>query len=222
MLYMSLHRHDRCAVGAAGCATPCFLFLTLQAILCQQQQHNCQLAVACSIHHGPHSSLEYQATVGATAAYVDDGRGAFYPGTGAPSEVGTGPGTGFTVNVAWDGPGLCNADYMAAFAQLLVPITREYAPDIILVSAGFDAADGDPIGDCRLTPDAFAHMTSQLMPIAPCVLLLEGGYNLSATAACTEACLRTLLGQRPQPLTGPKHASLIGLQGLAAAARTEP
>lgn len=83
-------------------------------------------------------------------------------------------------------------------AQVVLPIAREFAPDIILISAGFDAAAGDPIGGCNLTPDCFGAMTAALMPVAPTVLLLEGGYNLRSTALSTEACLRVLLGE-PAP-----------------------
>jgi hypothetical protein len=80
-------------------------------------------------------------------------------------------------------------------AQVLLPIAREFAPDIVLISAGFDAAAGDPIGGCNLTPECFGAMTAALMPVAPTVLLLEGGYNLRSTALSTEACLRVLLGE---------------------------
>lgn len=59
-----------------------------------------------------------------------------------------------------------------------MPVAYEFNPDLIVVSAGFDAADGDPIGQCRVTPEGFAHMTAMLKPVAPLVLLLEGGYNL--------------------------------------------
>ena len=84
---------------------------------------------------------------------------------------------------------------MVAHVQVLLPVAREFGPDIILVSAGFDAAAGDPIGGCNLTPECFGAMTAALMPIAPTVLLLEGGYNLRSTALSTEACLRVLLGE---------------------------
>ena len=58
---------------------------------------------------------------------------------------------------------------------MLIPIAYEFNPDLIIVSAGFDAADGDPIGQCRVTPECYGHMTSMLKAIAPLVLLLEGG-----------------------------------------------
>lgn len=76
----------------------------------------------------------------------------------------------------------------------------EFAPDVVIISAGFDAAEGDPIGGCHLTPECYAHMAAQLQLVAPTVALLEGGYNLLSTAKGTEAVLRVLLGERPPPL----------------------
>lgn len=73
-------------------------------------------------------------------------RGHFYPGSGAAEEVGRGSGEGYTVNVPWQGGGVGNGDYLAAFNYVLIPIAYEFAPDIVIVSAGFDAAAGDPIG----------------------------------------------------------------------------
>lgn len=137
-------------------------------------------------------------------------RGTFYPGTGAATECGLGTGEGFTVNVPWDGIEMGNGDYMSAFTHVLVPIAYEFNPDVIIVSAGFDAADGDPIGQCRVTPECYGHMTALLKPIAPVVVLLEGGYNLIATATSTEACLRVLLGEQPGCLPGLRHASPAG------------
>lgn len=70
----------------------------------------------------------------------DDGN--FFPGTGGPTECGAGLGLGFNVNIAWSGginPALGDAEYLAAFRTLVMPIAREFAPDIVLVSAGFDA-----------------------------------------------------------------------------------
>jgi hypothetical protein len=142
-------------------------------------------------------------------------RGNFYPGTGAAEEVGRGRGAGFTVNVPWDAANIGNGDYMAAMHDVVLPIAREFAPNLILISAGFDAAEGDPIGGCCLTPDCFGNMTAQLMPIAPTVLLLEGGYNLLSTAVSTEACLRVLLGEAPAQL--PARPSAFGWLAIQAA-----
>ena len=70
-----------------------------------------------------------------------------YPSTtGEHTEVGTGCGEGFTVNVPWEKKGMGNGDYLAAFEHVLVPIAKEFNPDLVIVSAGFDAAQGDPVG----------------------------------------------------------------------------
>jgi histone deacetylase 6 len=142
-------------------------------------------------------------------------RGTFYPGTGAAHEVGRGRGAGYTVNVPWDAGNIGNGDYMAAMQQVILPIAWEFAPNLIIISAGFDAADGDPIGGCCLTPECFGQMTADLMPIAPTVLLLEGGYNLLSTAVSTEACLRVLLGEQPPQI--PARPTAFGWLAIQAA-----
>jgi hypothetical protein len=131
--------------------------------------------------------------------------------------VGADGGEGYNVNVAWDGEGLGDADYLAAFQQVLLPIAEEYGPDLVIVSAGFDAAQGDPIGGCDVTPACFGQLTGLLMGVAPVVLVLEGGYNLRATAEATEACVRVLAGEPPEPLPEPLQPSGVGLRGIATA-----
>src|SRR5579871_3677179 len=93
-----------------------------------------------------------------------------------------------------------------------MPIAYEFNPQLVIgispktttdsVSAGFDAAAGDPIGGCEVTPACYAHMTHMLMPLAEgkLVLTLEGGYNLESTAKSALACVRVLMGEPPGPL----------------------
>ncbi len=109
-----------------------------------------------------------------------------------------GAGRGFTVNVPWPG-GMGDAEYLAAFDRVLLPIARDFAPDLTLVSAGFDAAEGDPLGSMRLSPAGYAAMTSRLLTLSNgrVVLALEGGYNLDAISRSAAACLRVLLGEKP-------------------------
>jgi histone deacetylase 6 len=82
------------------------------------------------------------------------------------------------VNIPWPCGGMGDADYMYAFDKIIMPIAREFAPDIVLVSAGFDAAMGDELGECCVTPSGFAEMTRQLNTLAngKMALALEGGY----------------------------------------------
>ncbi|KAG8311280.1 Histone deacetylase 7 [Homalodisca vitripennis] len=99
----------------------------------------------------------------------DDGN--FFPGTGGPTECGTGAGLGFNVNVAWSGglnPAMGDAEYLAAFRTIVMPIAKEFEPEVVMVSAGFDAATGHPppLGGYKLSPACFGYMTQQLMQLA--------------------------------------------------------
>ena len=83
------------------------------------------------------------------------------------------------------------------FDRLLLPIAERFNPDLVLVSCGFDAAAGDPLGAMRISPAGYGLMTARLAPLARgrLVLALEGGYNLTAIARSAESCLRVLLGE---------------------------
>ena len=129
------------------------------------------------VHHG--NGVQHIFEDDPTVLYISlhrFGEG-FYPGTGKPREVGQGAGAGTTVNVAWSGTGYGDAEYMAAFDRLIMPIAREYGPDMVMVSAGFDAAEGDPLGGMALTPTGYAQMTASLASLAggKLVVALEGG-----------------------------------------------
>lgn len=82
--------------------------------------------------------------------------GAFYPGTGSPSKVGGAASQGLNINIAWSHwPGearVGNGDYVAALRHVILPVAEEWRPQLVLVSAGFDAVEGDPVGQCHVTP----------------------------------------------------------------------
>ena len=120
----------------------------------------------------------------------------FFPGTGAPTWAGKDAGRGHTVNLAWAHEGMGDAEYLAAFDALLMPICRQFSPDLVLVSCGFDAAAGDPLGGMALSPLGFAAMAARLSQLANgrVVYALEGGYKPSVAARCTLAVLRLLVG----------------------------
>ena len=125
-----------------------------------------------------------------------------YPGTGDASELGEGEGLGATVNVPLSA-GAGDAEYAAAFERVIVPVLDEFRPELVLVSAGFDAHRNDPIAGMRLDPGSFARMTRYLLDIADrhasgrIALMLEGGYDLSGLESSFLASLRTLAGKRP-------------------------
>ncbi|XP_061624258.1 histone deacetylase 7 isoform X4 [Phyllopteryx taeniolatus] len=127
--------------------------------------------------------------------------GNFFPGSGSPAEVGSGAGEGFNVNVAWTGgldPPMGDAEYLAAFRTVMMPIAQEFSPDVVLVSAGFDAAEGNPapLGGYKVSAKCFSFLTHQLMSLAGgrLVLSLEGGHDLTAICDASEACVSALLG----------------------------
>lgn len=133
--------------------------------------------------------------------------GNFFPGTGGPTECGAGEGLGYNVNVAWSGglnPPMGDAEYLAAFRSIVMPIAKAFDPSIVLVSAGFDAAIGHPapLGGYKVSPACFGKMTQQLLGLAngKVVLALEGGYDLAAICDSAQECVRALLGDEPSQL----------------------
>lgn len=154
------------------------------------------------VHHGNGTQRAFFGD--ANVLYISLHRyenGKFYPGTsyGAHTVVGDGPGKGYTVNIPWPTPGMGDAEYLHAFAKVVMPVAREYDPDLVIISAGFDAADGDMIGGCHVSPQAYGYMTHMLGSLANghVVVILEGGYSLSAIAASALAVTKVLLGDPP-------------------------
>uniref|UniRef100_UPI00398F6820 histone deacetylase 4-like isoform X2 n=1 Tax=Pristiophorus japonicus TaxID=55135 RepID=UPI00398F6820 len=130
----------------------------------------------------------------------DDGN--FFPGSGAADEVGCGAGVGFNVNVAWAGgldPPMGDAEYLAAFRAVVIPIAKEFSPDLVLVSSGFDAVEGHPpqLGGYKVSAKCFGYLTRQLMSLTEgrVVMVLEGGHDLTAICDASEACVIALLGK---------------------------
>lgn len=154
------------------------------------------------IHHGN----------GTQRAFYDDPRvlyislhryenGRFYPGTkyGALDKVGDGRGEGFLVNIPWQGAGVGDGDYVYAFRKVVIPIILEFDPDLVIVSAGFDAADGDLIGQCHVTPAGYGHLTHMLKAVArgKLTVILEGGYNLDSISKLALGVAKVLVGEPP-------------------------
>jgi histone deacetylase 6 len=115
---------------------------------------------------------------------------------------GEGAGLGKNVNIPWTKAGMGDADYIYAFQQIVMPIATEFNPDLVIIAAGFDAAEGDMLGECKVTPAGYAHMTHMLMSLAggKVAVCLEGGYNLVSIARSATAVARTLMGEPPDRL----------------------
>jgi acetoin utilization deacetylase AcuC-like enzyme len=109
--------------------------------------------------------------------YASMHRFPFFPGTGRISEVGTGRGFGANLNVPMPG-GADDAWYLPAFHALVLPLFERFAPDVCVLSAGFDAVDGDWLGGMRLSREGYASMVGEIARRWPTMATLEGGYNL--------------------------------------------
>jgi len=118
----------------------------------------------------------------------------FYPGTGAPNEIGEGIGKGHTINFGMP-PGCNDGDYLAAFDEVLLPAMHRFEPELIVVSAGYDGHREDALGGMNLTEAGFAAMTARLEAVGrPLVMSLEGGYAMSALTRSVAACTDALVG----------------------------
>jgi acetoin utilization deacetylase AcuC-like enzyme len=119
-----------------------------------------------------------------------------YPGSGAPGQIGAGPGTGLTLNLPV-APGAGDDEFTSALADQIVPRVRQFTPDLVLVSAGFDAHADDPLAACQVTEGGFAEMAGLVKTVAdefgvPLGLVLEGGYDPDALAASVAATMEAL------------------------------
>ena len=151
------------------------------------------LIVDWDLHHG--NGTQHSFEDDPHVLYFSTHQYPFYPGTGAIEEVGRGAARGRTVNVPWPA-GMGDAEYVAAFDRVLLPIARAFDPQLVLVSCGFDAAAGDLLGGMRLSAEGYAALTARVLSLAggKVVLALEGGYNLDAISAAAAAVTRVLLG----------------------------
>jgi acetoin utilization deacetylase AcuC-like enzyme len=179
------------------------------------------LVLDWDVHHGN----------GTEAMFYDDPSVLFvslhqfpnYPGTGAISDVGRGDGRGSTVNLPLPKGGT-DSLYAAAFERLVLPIVEQFAPSFALVSCGFDAHARDPLAEMELSADGFGAMTRSLLgrlpEACPLAVVLEGGYDLEALTASSDAVARALFGASPEPsptVTAPGTDAQV----LAEIARTQ-
>lgn len=141
--------------------------------------------------------------------------GNFFPGTGAITDVGAGAGRGATVNVAWSGESMGDAEYLAAWRVVALPVLDRFQPDFILVSAGFDAANGHraALGGYKLSAALFGYFTKSLVNRyagGKVVLILEGGYDLAVISEAAEQCVRALKeASTNQGVGGPMPVSFV-------------
>ncbi len=144
--------------------------------------------------------------------YISTHQYPYYPGTGAVEEVGYGDGEGYTVNLPFPA-GFGDAEYGEAFTRIVEPIARQYAPQFVLISAGFDAHARDPLGGMQVTEGGFKAMARSLLAVARecasgrCAAILEGGYDLTAIRDSASEVLQELRQTSGAELAAPTEPS---------------
>jgi len=159
------------------------------------------------LHHGNGTQHLFEADP--AVLYVSTHQFPYYPGTGAVHEVGCGAGAGRTLNLPFPA-GFGDAEYVQAFRDVVLPVCRQFAPEFVLVSAGFDCDHRDPLGGMEVTPAGFAAMALACTELAAetaggrIAAVLEGGYDLRALAEGVDTVVAAMRGatRSPPPATG--------------------
>ncbi len=163
------------------------------------------------VHHGNGTQHIFEAE--RDVLFISLHQFPFYPGTGALSERGTGEGFGSTVNLPLPA-GAGDSEYLATFDAVVVPILREFRPDVLLVSAGFDAHERDPLASMQLTSSAFGGFAARLRAVAEeacggrLILALEGGYDLAALGEAVRLVSGELATSEPEVGPSPSPTPL--------------
>lgn len=166
------------------------------------------------VHHGNGTQHMFESDPG--VLYISTHQYPFYPGTGDIDETGYGEGEGYTVNLPFPA-GFGDAEYVEAFRTVIQPLTEQYEPQFVLISAGFDPHVRDPLAGMCVTEAGFAAMASSLQSIADevaggrCVAVLEGGYDLRALRDCSAAVLEQLQGRTAAPIQHPETSRAVPL-----------
>jgi acetoin utilization deacetylase AcuC-like enzyme len=175
------------------------------------------MIVDWDVHHGNGTSEIFHDTD--AVLYVSIHQAPLYPGTGSPGDIGHGAGEGYTVNLPVPA-GSGDAAFCSLVEHVVVPLGRRYEPQLVLVSAGFDAHRDDPLAECAVTESGYAAMTASLRRLcdelrAPLGVQLEGGYELLALARSVAATMAVLAARAPG--AAPDD---LAVDPLAATART--
>jgi acetoin utilization deacetylase AcuC-like enzyme len=150
------------------------------------------------VHHG--NGTQWAFYDDPSVLFISSHQYPYYPGTGAATDTGTGRGAGFTINLPLEA-GATDADYDVVYTTITRPVLRQFRPDLILVSAGFDAFVDDPLGGMRVTAAGFVRLTALLAGVADeccsgrIAAVTEGGYDLAGFAACLRGATSALAGE---------------------------
>jgi acetoin utilization deacetylase AcuC-like enzyme len=157
------------------------------------------LIVDYDVHHGNGTQEIFEDEP--RVLYVSSHQFPLYPGTGALHETGRGRGEGFTLNLPLPA-GCGDGEYVATYEEVVLPVARAFAPQLVLVSAGFDPFVDDPLASMAVTPAGFAELTRLCLEMGDgrAVFALEGGYDLAGLRTSAAAAMRVLAGESvPRP-----------------------
>ena len=153
------------------------------------------------VHHG--NGTQHSFYKDSSVYYSSIHQYPFYPGTGSVDETGTGDGLGSNLNLPMRAYS-CDTDYINAIEHKLIPVIQKFNPDLIIISAGFDAHENDPLAQINLSTECYGKMTQKLMEVANDVCdgrilsMLEGGYDYSALADSVQLHVETLSNSHSQ------------------------
>ena len=185
-------------------------------------EHGCErvMIVDWDVHHGNGTNAIFHDRDDVLFCSIH--QSPLYPGTGPASDVGHGPGEGFTVNMPVPG-GSGDEVFLSHLEHVVVPLARSYEPDLLLVSAGYDAHADDPLAGCVVSDAGYAGMAAVLRAAAdelgvPLGVVLEGGYDLGALARCVVLTLEVAGAQDPPspPQVAPHPLAARTLERLGA------
>jgi acetoin utilization deacetylase AcuC-like enzyme len=164
------------------------------------------------VHHGNGTAEIFRYRRDVLLASIH--QGGIYPGTGPLGDVGSGPGEGCTINLPVPS-GSEEALWLSLLAQVVLPAARAFEPDLVLISAGFDAHRSDPLAECRLETESFAEMARHVRLLAaerglPLGAVLEGGYEPHALAESVLATMMALDSDDAPRSAGPEASLTAG------------
>jgi acetoin utilization deacetylase AcuC-like enzyme len=158
------------------------------------------------VHHGNGTAEVFRTRDDVLFASIH--QSPLYPGTGPLSDVGSGPGEGYTLNLPV-APGAGEELWLSLVEHVVIPVARAFAPELVLVSAGFDAHVADPLAACRLLTSSFGELARHVRDLArdcgaPLGLVLEGGYEPVSLAQSVRETLRAIGDERPRRTAAPE------------------
>jgi acetoin utilization deacetylase AcuC-like enzyme len=223
--------HHAVATGAMGFCL--FNHIAIAARHAQARGLQRVMIVDFDVHHGNGTQAIFAADD--SVLFVSSHQRGIYPGTGAEHDVGTGAGAGFTVNVPLPA-GAGDRALAQVAAELILPLAARFQPQLLLVSAGFDAHFRDPLAGLQVSGPGFHHVAGRLLELARAwcdgriVFVLEGGYDLPALTSGVLNVLRALRGEpaddalgaarAPEPDVGPLVSRVAAQHGLSRASGT--